>query len=210
MDIVKKMQGHPVYNKPDEKILVVNRDCIIGKESFNGFKPLNDFDYYQKLVDQNKEFKWRSQMEIDPSFKQIIPYIIFNYQDKIFLMQRQSTASEARLQSKYSLGIGGHIREEDILGKDLSDWTRREFYEEIDYAGSFSIRPLGIINDESNEVGRVHIGFAFLLIGDSSDISIRSELKSGSLMSLQECGEFYHNMETWTQIIFNHLNTNGF
>jgi predicted NUDIX family phosphoesterase len=210
MDIVKKMQEHSIYTKTDEKILVVNRDSILGKESINGFKSLNDFDYYQKLVDQNKEFKWRSQMELDPAFKQIIPYLIFNYQDKFFLMQRQSTASEMRLQSKYSLGIGGHVREDDILGKDLFDWTKREFYEEIEYAGSFSIRPLGIINDESNDVGKVHIGFAFLLTGDSSDISIRSELKSGSLMTLQECGEFYHNMETWTQIIFNHLNNNGF
>jgi predicted NUDIX family phosphoesterase len=210
MDIVKKMQDHSIYTKTDEKILVVNRDSILGKASINGFKPLNDFDYYQKLVDQNKEFKWRSQMEMDPAFKQIIPYLIFNYQDKFFLMQRQSTASETRLQSKYSLGIGGHVREDDILGKDLFDWTKREFYEEIEYAGSFSIRPLGIINDESNDVGKVHIGFAFLLTGDSSDISIRSELKSGSLMTLQECGEFYHNMETWTQIIFNHLNNNGF
>jgi predicted NUDIX family phosphoesterase len=210
MDIVKKMQEHLIYTKTDEKILVVNRNSILGKESINGFKSLNDFDYYQKLVDQNKEFKWRSQMEMDPAFKQIIPYLIFNYQDKFFLMQRQSTASETRLQSKYSLGIGGHVREDDILGKDLFDWTKREFYEEIEYAGSFSIRPLGIINDESNDVGKVHIGFAFLLTGDSSDISIRSELKSGSLMTLQECGEFYHNMETWTQIIFNHLNNNGF
>lgn len=210
MDIAKNMHKLSECAKIDEKILVVRRECIVDNESFDGFKPLNDFDFYQKLVDQNKEFRARSLMEIDPAFKQIIPYLIFNYQDRFFFMQRQSTASESRLQSKYSLGIGGHIREEDILGKDLFDWTKREFYEEIEYSGSFSIRPLGIINDESNDVGKVHIGFAFLLTGDSSDISVKSELKSGSLMSLQDCREFYHNMETWTQIIFNYLDSSGF
>ena len=71
-------------------------------------------------------------METDPAYKQIIPYLVFTYENKYFLMQRQKKASETRLQSKYSLGIGGHIREEDMENCTLVDWAKREFEEEID------------------------------------------------------------------------------
>jgi predicted NUDIX family phosphoesterase len=122
-------------------------------------------------------------------------------------MQRKSTASEIRLQNRYTLGIGGHIREEDIKQNDIFDWAKREFSEEVDYQGGLSIKPLGIVNDESNEVGTVHLGFIFLLIGDSEDIKIKSELKKGYLATLQECENFYSDMETWSQLCLSYLKT---
>ena len=120
-------------------------------------------------------------------------------------MQRKSSASEQRLKNMYSLGIGGHIRKEDITGKNIIDWAKREFEEEIDYNGAYTIQSLGIINDESNDVGKVHTGFAFIMHGTSDQIKIRSELKEGRLVTLEECEQYYDSMETWSQLAFKFL-----
>ncbi|MBY0353033.1 NUDIX domain-containing protein [Candidatus Babeliales bacterium] len=191
--------------KQDEKILVVPARKLFSSNSINGFHPLKDFDFYANLIATNKEFLWRSDMEQDATYKQIIPYLIFTYNDKYFLMQRRGSASEQRLKNKRTLGIGGHIREDDIAGKDIIDWAKREFHEEVNYDGTLDVEILGLINDESNEVGMVHTGFAFLLKGNNPNISIRSELKEGHLLTLEECAEYYDAMETWTQLVFNFL-----
>jgi predicted NUDIX family phosphoesterase len=190
----------------DEQILVVRREHLFTSDAWHGLKPVN-FDSYIAIIDQHKEFHWRSLMEEDPTFKQIIPYLIFQHEDTFFLMQRRPDASAKALQNKYSLGIGGHIRKEDMTNTSLFDWAQREFHEEVDYQGSLTIKPLGIINDDTNDVGRVHVGFALLLIGDCPHISIKSEHKSGTLLTLQECAHFYDRMETWSQFIYVLLNS---
>ncbi len=193
--------------KQDEKILVVERYVLFSEQAVQGFLPISNFSEYEKIVRNNQKFLWRSAMEHDPTYKQIIPYLVFNYADKYFVMQRKSTASEERLKNKYSLGIGGHIREEDLQGKSLADWSKREFEEEVNFTGNLVIEPQGIINDDSNDVGKVHVGFVFLLNGDSADISVKSELKSGELLSLEEMKPLYAAMETWSQYVYNFLLT---
>ena len=190
--------------KEDEKILVVAREKLFADGQIDGIKKI-DFQSYQKLIEENKEFLWRSKVETDTSVKQIIPYLIFNYQDKYFLMQRKSSASEVRLQNKYSFGIGGHIREKDIKGQTIFDWAKREFKEEVEYSGNFEIEPLGLLNDESDFVGQVHTGFVFLLKGDSDQIKIRDEHKEGKLLTLEEGKQFYASMENWSKFVFDFL-----
>jgi len=189
----------------DEHILVVKRTHLFPDDAWQGLKKI-DFESYLKIINSHKEFLPRSLMEQDPTFKQIIPYLVFEHDNKYFIMQRQAKASEQRLQSKFSLGIGGHIRQED-LQEDTSifDWARREFHEEVEFKGSLEIEPLGILNDDSNEVGKVHIGFVFILHGDSAEISVKSELKSGLLVTREECLEYVSRMETWSQIVFENL-----
>lgn len=191
--------------KPDERILVVAKNKLFSDVPYSGLQPLDSFDKHQQLIEQHQEFLWRSTMETDTTYKQIIPYLVFSYDNKLFVMQRRSDASESRLKNKYSLGIGGHIRQEDIAGKNIFDWAQREFDEEVDYQGTYTMKPIGLINDESNLVGQVHLGCAFLLIGDSPQISVKSELKEGKLLSIEECEALYENMETWSQIVFNYL-----
>jgi predicted NUDIX family phosphoesterase len=191
--------------KLDEKILVVPAKKLFPETPVTGFCHMEDFEHYANLISSNKEFQPRTAMEVDQTYKQVIPYLIFSYQNKFFLMQRKSSASEQRLKNKYTLGIGGHIREEDITGKNIIDWAKREFEEEIDYSGSYTIQSLGIINDDSNDVGKVHTGFAFIMHGTSDNIKIRSELKEGKLVTLEECEEYYDNMETWSQLAFKFL-----
>lgn len=199
----------------DEQILVVRRSHLFTKnESWHGLKEV-DFDHYLHIINHRKEFHPRSLMEVDPNYKQIIPYLIFMHDNHYFLMQRKSDASESRLRNKLTLGIGGHIRQEDMSysakatkdrpEKSLFAWALREFHEEVNYAGNVNVQPLGIINDDSNDVGKVHIGFAFLLNGDSPDISVKSELKSGKLISLDDCKSQKESMETWSQFVVDSL-----
>ena len=195
-----------VYNKStDEKILVVKKNILFAFQIINGLYPV-DFDGYQTLIQNHKEFLWRSAVEEDNNYKQIIPYLIYTHEDKFFVMRRKNNASETRLQNKYSLGIGGHINKDDVTAKaNIINWSEREFHEEVKFDGAFKIKSLGMLNDESNSVGQVHTGFVFLLEGDSSEISIKDEHKEGMLLTLDECFELYNYMESWSKIVLDYL-----
>jgi predicted NUDIX family phosphoesterase len=192
-------------SKYNEQILVVKRSCLFPGESWNGLNRVN-FDAYLSIIQEQCEFHPRGPMEDDPTYKQIIPYLVFTHEGRYFLMERHAKASEQRLKSKLSLGIGGHIRKEDMgEGKGIFDWARREFHEEVNYQGHLTIKPLGILNDDSNEVGKVHIGFVFLLEGDSPEISVKSELQSGHLTPLEDLITSKDRMETWSQLVVEFL-----
>lgn len=198
-------QQEQIIQKHDEHILVVERDNLFrNTPAWSGLQEV-DFDYYIQVINEKKQFLPRSLMETDFGYKQIIPYLIFTHENKYFLMQRRATASETRLANKLTLGIGGHIRQEDMTDDSLFTWALREFHEEVNYAGNLSVKPLGILNDDSNDVGKVHIGFVLLLQGDSADISIKSELKSGALLSLSECLEQRESMESWSKFVIDFL-----
>ena len=127
------------------------------------------------------------------------------HNDRYFVMQRKASASEQRLASKLSLGIGGHMRQEDMQGTTLFDWAQREFHEEVSYSGTLTITPLGILNDDTNDVGKVHLGIVLIAQGDNDAIMIKSEHKSGQLMTKQECQEQCLKMESWSQLIIEKL-----
>src|SRR5947207_15117612 len=114
----------------DEHILVVKRSHLLPNGDWHGLAAI-DFDHYMHIIDHKKEFHPRSLMETNTTYKQIIPYLVFQYDNKYFLMQRKADASETRLRSKLTLGIGGHVRQEDLQEKSLSAWAMREFHEEI-------------------------------------------------------------------------------
>ena len=190
-----------------ENILVVKKTTLFGQKAVQGL--IKETESYLTIIHQAKEFLPRPQMEQDENYKQIIPYLVFKYQNRYFLMQRRSDSSEQRLSNKFSLGIGGHMRQEDMeQASTIFDWAKREFHEEIDYSGNFSITTLGLLNDDTTDVGKVHTGLVLLLEGDSPEIQVRSELKSGKLLTLPECFDFYPQMETWSQIIFDTLTDN--
>jgi predicted NUDIX family phosphoesterase len=195
-------------NKQDEEILVVPTKYIFNNSPiFTGFVPLHNFQAHLDIILSHKQFIKRSLAETNNNFKQIIPYLIFYHQDKFFLMRRKSTASETRLQNKYSLGIGGHLRATDMHSNDITLWAQREFHEEINYHGNVTFTPLGILNDERDLVGQVHFGLVYLLTGDSPNISIKSELKEGVLKTLDECKSVYESMESWSQLVYSYLIT---
>jgi len=202
--ISQNKQQQVFVKKFDEKILVVKKNILFAYQVIDGLTPIN-FACYQKLIRRYKKFLWRSKMEQDTSYKQIIPYLIFTHNGKYFTMRRKSDASEVRLQNKYSLGIGGHIKKEDLKRTNIIEWAEREFKEEVRYKGTFKIEPLGLLNDESDAVGQVHTGFVFLLHGDSSKIEIRDEHTEGELLSLEECLALHGQMENWSKMALDYL-----
>lgn len=188
-----------------EQILVVKRSDLFGTTpAFQGLhaEPLR---HTLETIAEKKEFLPRPAMEVDETYKQIIPYLIFNVDDRYFIMQRQAKASEQRLKNKYTLGIGGHIRKEDMASESIFDWASREFHEEVNYNGPLSFEPLGVLNDDSNEVGKVHIGLVLLIKGEHDAISIKSELKSGVLLSLNQMKSYVEDMESWSQTVYHFL-----
>lgn len=192
---------------PLENILVVPTKELFFEGAWQGLRGIDELDLqaYMDVIQNQCLFLSRPEMENNFNYKQIIPYLIFKYQDKYFLMQRGGEASESRLRSKFSLGIGGHIREDDMQGNSIFDWAKREFAEEVDYKGKLNVSMLGILNDDSNDVGKVHLGLVMLLTGDSDQIKVKSELKSGELLTVDECNLFEAQMENWSKLVFAYL-----
>lgn len=195
----------PIYQKHDEMILVVPRSILIDA-AWLGLKT-DHVESYIKRIKDHKEFHPRSLMEQDESYKQIVSYMVFIHQDMIFLMQRKASASEQRLKNKLSIGIGGHLQQQDAQHDSLVAWVEREFKEEIHYQGALSYSLLGLVNDDTNAVGKVHAGLVFIIQGDSAEISIRSELKHGRLVTKDELMKHYHELESWSQFIADYLCT---
>jgi len=198
-------QNQPLIKTHDELILVIKRDLLFPNNAWHGLHA-GQMQEYIELIQKNQEFLPRSLMEQDPTYKQIIPYIVFRNNGSYFVMQRKATATEQRLKNKYTIGIGGHMRREDMReSSSLFDWAKREFNEEVEYTYPFSITPLGIINDDTTEVGKVHLGLILLVEGNSDQIKVKSELKSGQLMSQETAHGYYEHMETWSQMAFSFL-----
>lgn len=194
-------------NKDDEQILVVKSDIIFGKGKWRGLKTDN-LDYYVDLIKKNYEFKRRGDMENDPSFQQIIPYMLFSFSDKYFAYKYIKNAGEQRLiNNDYQLGVGGHINKEDIdKSKDILEiGMMREWHEEVDFSGNLTSKKLiGIVNDESREVEQVHLGLVYHFVGDSSDIRVKETDKmEGILVDSKELSENTISHSPWMQIVYN-------
>jgi predicted NUDIX family phosphoesterase len=102
--------------------------------------------------------------------------------------------------------VGGHINPGDQGSDPILDGMRREWEEEVVYSGRFEAHLLGLINDDSAPVSKVHLGVVFLVDGDSPHISIRETDKlSGELLTLDEMRIFYLGMESWSQIVYDKL-----
>jgi predicted NUDIX family phosphoesterase len=158
----------------------------------------------------NYSFRSRAITEDDPSYKQIIPYVLIRHQNRFLLTQRTSRQTEKRLHGKYSVGIGGHINdlEQSTGHKDvIHAGLERELNEEVRVLGARrSLELVGVISDDSTDVGKVHLGLVFILEVDSEQYS----LEEPDLMTAQWAGadllrEKLPVMETWSQIAFQNV-----
>ncbi len=189
-----------------EHVLVIRREDVFPDGAWHGFVD-EGLERIKQVIREGSFFMPRSDVEEDPSYQQIIPYVVFRHRDRYFLTRRLKASSEKRLRQQYSLGIGGHINPGDLEGGDpVYDGLRREFQEEVVYDGSFEATLLGLINDESSPVSKVHLAVVFLLDGDRDAIAIRETDKlSGELLTLDEMRIFYLSMESWSQMVYDRL-----
>lgn len=189
-----------------EEVLCVRRDDIFPDGAWHGFVTDN-LDRYQAIIRERFVFKPRAEVEDDPAFQQIIPYVVFRHADRYFVTHRLRASSERRLRKQYSLGVGGHINPGDLLSGDpIADGLKREWEEEVSYDGQFQAKLIGLLNEESAPVSRVHLGVVFVVEGDTPNIAIRETKKlGGELMTLEEMRLLYLQMESWSQIVYDRL-----
>ena len=151
------------------------------------------------IIASRHEFIDRARAEVSPEFKQIIPYVIVRHDDDYFVLRRTAKQTESRLHHKVSLGIGGHVNP----GHTLMQGLQQELNEEVDVASQYALRFVGILNDDSTDVGRVHLGAVFELVAEEPKVTVReTEKMTGAWMSRDELGSVREQMETWSQIVY--------
>jgi predicted NUDIX family phosphoesterase len=189
-----------------EQVLCVRREDVLPDGGWDGLVT-DRLDEVRRVIGERSFFMPRRDVEEDPGYQQIIPYMVFRHGDRYLLTKRLKASSEKRLRHLYSLGVGGHINPPDVANGDpVLDGMRREWEEEVVYAGAFDARPLGLIHEESAPVGRVHLGVVFLIEGDTPEITIRETDKlAGQLLTLDEMRIHYLEMESWSQLVYDRL-----
>jgi predicted NUDIX family phosphoesterase len=159
-------------------------------------------DLFEVFVDRHF-FIDRPTAESSPEYKQIIPYVIIRRDDSYFLLRRTRKQTEARLHDKLSLGIGGHVNPDTA---DLLEGLRKELEEEVDVQGDYDIVFAGMLNDDTTEVGRVHVGAVYVLELRSGDVAVRETDKmSGEWVTRADLARYREAMETWSQIVYDEL-----
>jgi predicted NUDIX family phosphoesterase len=159
------------------------------------------------LIRERGVFRPRSAMEPDESWKQVIPYPVLRDGARWFLMRRTKAGGDARLHDRWSIGVGGHVNPEDGgLDGDLSGALRREWLEELDVDFVPAFRFVGLLNDDTTPVGRVHVGLVYEADADGRPVAIRETDKlSGSFVPAAEVEAVAEDLETWSRIAFEHL-----
>ena len=154
----------------------------------------------------------RDKAEESPQYKQIIAYAIFRHAGRILAYARTPKGGETRLHNKMSMGIGGHINPVDGLTDSISTYLagmEREIREEITFSGAASQRLYAVINDDTNEVGQVHLGIVHLFELDNEEVSPNEKaLAELGFHTLEElAGPLYERLETWSAICVDALKT---
>jgi predicted NUDIX family phosphoesterase len=190
----------------DENVLVISRDLFDELGSFQGIS-LEPENYLPTILDPaNNHFLGRDLAEEDPSFKQIIPYAIFRHEDRFLHYVRGGKSGEKRLAAKGSIGIGGHINDTDYAASSLDRDTysigvEREIDEELNIEGDHTQEVLGLINDDSNEVGKVHLGVVHLFTLESAQVTAGEDnIESLEFLTLEQLQSRHDRLETWSQI----------
>lgn len=191
---------------PDENILVVTRALFDELGAFEGLS-LEPERYLPSLLDPaNNYFLARDDAEDDPSHKQIIPYAIFRHGDRFLHYVRGGGSGEKRLAAKGSIGIGGHINQDDFdaqahLDKDTyTIGVEREIDEELNIEGGHTQRIVALINDDSNPVGQVHLGVVHLFELESDQVTSNEDnITELSFLTIEELQARRDRLETWSQ-----------
>jgi predicted NUDIX family phosphoesterase len=142
----------------------------------------------------------RPTAERSPQFKQIIPYVLIRHADSFYLLQRTKEQTEARLHHKLSLGIGGHINPDR---PDLIDGLQKELEEEVEILGDYDLTFAGILNDDTTDVGSVHLGAVFILDAHEPSVQVRETDKmTGRWVPRADLSQHREMMESWSQIAY--------
>jgi len=196
---------------PMENVLVIRRSLFDELGSFEGliFEPQK---YLKALLSRGSNFFIpRPEAETNPSYKQIIPYALISFEDTVLHYVRGKKAGEQRLVAKGSIGIGGHMNETDesLFAMDEQAYrtgVEREVNEEITIASPFEDRIVALLNDDSTEVGRVHLGIVHIFKLKEPKVQKREAMITGlTFLTKEELMSRRESLETWSQICVDSL-----
>jgi len=157
-------------------------------------------DAILQVINEKHFFIDRPTAEVSPQYKQIIPYVVIRHGDALYLLQRTPKQTEARLHHKLSIGVGGHINPDT---PELLDGLQKELEEEVDVRGDYDLTFAGILNDDTTDVGSVHLGAVFLLDAHDGDVFVReTEKMTGRWAKREELDAVRDRMESWSEIIY--------
>ncbi len=193
-----------------EHVLVVPTELFHRLGHFQGFSPDANRYLDELLSPQHTSYRPRDEVEHDPSFKQLIPYVIFQHRDaagriELFQYTRGKGQGEARLHSKRSIGIGGHISAEDRVSASAvpyAEGMRRELDEEVIVDSPIvSERCVGLINDDETPVGQVHLGVVHVVELEQPAVRPReNEIIEAGFRPVDALLGDLDRFETWSQI----------
>jgi len=198
----------------EEQVLVVERKVV---EQAGMFQGLNfDVERYLRelFVPGVACFMSRAQAESDSDYKQLIPYVIMTYGGKYLSYMRGKRAGERRLVGNRSIGIGGHINPVDnkvpLFDSDCRELYRcaveREVAEEVTVEARHTDHIAALLNDDSNEVGQVHLGIVHCWTLDSPSVSKQEQMIAQmAFMSRDELEEVRDTLETWSMLCLDNL-----
>jgi predicted NUDIX family phosphoesterase len=193
----------------EERVLCFERKLFEELGVFQGLNP--DAEKYLPAVTSSSKllYKNRNEAEQDKRYKQLIPYVLVICNDRILRYRRGKGGQETRLHGLYSVGIGGHISEEDhglfSSGPGYQEGMRRELMEEV-AIDDVNDAAVAVINDDSTEVGQVHFGVVHIVhVPDESVAGRRSGIVSPEFVPICEAVNDTAGYESWSRFCLEHI-----
>src|SRR5689334_17760738 len=198
-------------NPPEENVLVIKRSLFDELGGFHGLN-FNPRKYLEAMLSRgNNFFLSRSKAEQDPTHKQIIPYVLLTHAGKVLHYIRGKKAGEQRLVAKGSIGIGGHMNESDesLFALDEAAYragVEREVAEEVSINSKFEDQIVALLNDDSNDVGKVHLGVVHVFkLADPNVEKREAMITNLAFLGQDELVKRRDSLETWSQICLDSL-----
>jgi predicted NUDIX family phosphoesterase len=185
-----------------ELVYVVPRAAVVPGDGWHGIRTTALSDSVEAIARAGR-YEPRPAMERDPAFKQIIPYLVVRDGPRYFLMRRTKAGADERLHERWSIGVGGHLNPGD---GGLDRGLQREWQEELraDFVPEFHL--VGLLNDDTTDVGRVHLGAVYAADVGGRPVEIRETDKlTGAFVDPAEVAAVADRLETWSRLAFEFL-----
>jgi predicted NUDIX family phosphoesterase len=191
-------------DKLAERVLVVPTAVFHRIGSFQGFNPRIQ-QYLDILLEpKHLSYRPRAQVESDPTYKQIVPYVVLMWENQVFHYTRGKRATETRLQALRSVGVGGHISADDrsLFDSPYREAMFREVAEEVYLETAYSERCIGLINDDTTAVGQVHLGIVHVFDLAEPKVARREQVLTRSgFATLADVQAQADEFESWSQFV---------
>lgn len=187
-----------------ERVLVLPRAHVPGGCDFHGVRgaAAETLDDLRAAVAHHGRYLDRDLAEDDPGFKQLIPYVVVNDGSTVLLTHRTDAGGDARLHGRASIGIGGHLNPVDQGEDALMAGLRREWTEEVEAAWIPEFTLVGLLNDDTNPVGAVHLGVVFRVDAGGRSVTVREHHKLvGEFADASRLADSWDRLETWSRLV---------